>query len=258
MADLETRLLALGRELDFPATPDFVQAVRARSSTDRARSRPRPWRIALAAAAAIAVTVGALVAIPSTRDAIAGFFHLKGLVIQRVQTNPTPTPSRGKSSIGERLDLGEQVTLDHAQASLPYPIIIPQALGTPDLVYLLAPPSTEAVALVYLPRPTLREAAQTGVGALVIEFRGQVQPDLFGKMLGPDATLENVTVNNQPGYWIGGAPHGFFFIDPQGATREDTFRLAGNTLIWDQGGLTIRIESGLGKAEVVQLAASMQ
>jgi hypothetical protein len=258
MADLETRLFALGRELDFPPTPDFVPAVRARSSTDRPANRPRSWRIALAAAAAIAVTVAALVAIPSTRDAIAGFFHLKGLIIQRVPTNPTPTPSRGKSSIGERLDLGEQVTLDHAQASLPYQIVIPPSLGTPDLVYLIAPPSTQAVALVYLPRPTLPQAAQTGVGALVIEFRGQVQQDLFTKMLGPDATLENVMVNNNPGYWIGGAPHGFFFIDPQGIVREDTFRLAGNTLIWDQGGLTIRIESGLSKADVLQLAASMR
>ncbi len=258
MADLEARLLALGRELDFPATPDFVPAVRARSSTDRSGRRPRSWRIAVAAAAAIAVTVGALVAIPSTRDAIAGFFHLKGLVIQRVQTNPTPTASRGNPSIGERLDLGEQVTLDHAQASLPYQIVIPQSLGTPDLVYLIAPPSTQAIALVYLPRPTLPEAAQTGVGALVIEFRGQVQPDLFGKMLGPDATVENVTVNNQAGYWISGAPHGFFFIDAQGVTREDTFRLAGNTLIWDQGRLTIRIEADLSKAEVLQLATSMR
>jgi len=257
MADLEGRLIGLARELDFPTTPDFVPAVRARLSPKRG-GRPRSWRIALAAAVAIALAIGALAAIPSTRDAIAGFFHLKGLIIQRVPTNPTPTASRSQSSIGERLALGKQVTLDVARALLSYQIVIPQGLGAPDLVYVLSPPATKAVALVYLPRPTLPESAQTGVGALVIEFPGQVEADLFAKMLGPDATVENVTVNNNPGYWISGAPHGFFFIDSQGVSRVDTFRLAGNTLLWDQGLLTIRIEARLSKTEVLRLAASMR
>jgi hypothetical protein len=256
MADLETRLVALGRELAFPATPNLVPTVRARLLSEQAHRRPLSWRIALAVAAALAIALGALAAIPSTRDAIAGFFHLKGLIIQRVQTNPTPAPTRSQSSIGERLNLGKQATLEQAQASLPYRIVIPHGLGPPDLVYLIAPSSTKAVALVYLPRPALPQSAQTGVGALVIEFPGQVQPELFAKMLGPDATLEDVTVNGNPGYWIGGAPHGFFFIDAQGVTREDTFRLAGNTLIWDQGRLTIRIEADLSQAAVLQLATS--
>jgi hypothetical protein len=258
MADLEARLYALGRDLEWPAAPNLVPAIRSGLSTAPRRGRRPAWRVAFAAAAAVVVTVGALLAIPTTRDAIAGFFHLKGVVIQRVPTNPTPAPSRGAASIGERLSLGQQVSLERAQAALPYQVIVPGSLGSPDAVYLIAPPESHAVALVYLPRATLPQAAQTGVGALIIEFPGQVQPDLFAKMLGPDATLENVRVNGNAGYWISGAPHGFFFIDPQGVSHEDTFRLAGNTLIWDQGGLTIRIESGLSKAEVIQLAASMQ
>nr|MDQ6884853.1 hypothetical protein [Candidatus Dormibacteraeota bacterium] len=126
----------------------------------------------------------------------------------------------------------------------------------PDAVYLVQPVDRHAVALVWNPRPDLPQAGKTGVGALLIEFPGSVQPDFFMKVLGPDATLEPVKVNGNPGYWIGGKPHGFFFLDRQGVPQEDTFRLANNTVIWDRGPLTIRIESGLGKAPALALANS--
>jgi hypothetical protein len=257
MADLEARLFALGPELEWPATPNVVPAIRSRLVADP-RRRPSPaWRVAFAAAAAVVLTAGALLAIPSTRDAIAAFFHLQGLIIQRVPTNPTPAPSHGTTSIGDRLNLGAQVTLDQAQATAHFQIAVPRALGTPDAVYLLGHGDTQGVGLVYLPHPGLPQAAQTGVGALVIEFPGQVPRDYFAKMLGPDATLENVQVNGNAGYWISGKPHGLFFIDSHGNSQEDTFRLAGNTLIWDQAGLVIRIEAGVSKDQALQLATSM-
>jgi len=160
--------------------------------------------------------------------------------------------------IGERLGLGRQVTLPEAQATVPYGISYPQALGTPDAVFLIEPPGQHAVTLVWWPRSGLPEAGHTGVGALVIEVPGKVQSDFFLKMLGPDAALEAVQVNSNPGYWISGKPHGFFFLDPNGTPQEDTFRLAGNTLIWNQGSLTVRIESALDKDQTLGLAATMQ
>jgi len=224
MADLQERLLRLGREIDYPETPNLTTMLRTRLEQPAQRQRFDTRRLAVAAAVLI-VTVGALLAIPTTRDAIAGFFGLNGVIIQRVPRLPSPTPSSG-ATVGERLGLGRQVTLPQAQAAVPYGISFPQALGTPDQVYLIQPADVKAVALVWLPRPGLPVAAQTGVGALVIEFPGQVQPDLFMKMLGPDATLEPVQVNSNPGYWISGKPHGFFFLDSRGNPREDTFRLA--------------------------------
>lgn len=256
MADLEARLFALGRELEWPATPNVGPAIRSRLFAGHS-GPARAWRVAVAAAAAVVVTVGALLAIPTTRDAIAAFFHLQGLIIQRVPINPTPAPSHGATSIGDRLNLGPQVTLDQAQAATHFQIAVPRALGSPDAVYLLGQGDAQGVALVYLPRPGLPQAAQTGVGALVIEFPGQVPRDYFAKMLGPDATLENVQVKTNAGYWISGTPHAFLFIDAHGNTQQDTFRLAGDTLIWDQAGLVIRIEAGVSRDQALQLAASM-
>lgn len=253
MADLEQRLIALGAAIQFPSTPEMGSRVRSRLSA----SRPSLFdtrRLAIAAAILI-VTIGALLAIPSTRDAIAGFFGLKGVLIQRVPNLVTPTGTRS-GTVGQRLDLGQQVSFAEAQAALPYSIVFPQSLRPPDAVYLIQPAERHAVALVWNPRPGLPQARTTGIGALLIEFPGKVEPDFFLKVLGPDATLEPVKVNGNPGYWISGKPHGFFFLDAQGVPQEDTFRLAGNTVIWDQGSLTIRIESGLSKAQALALANS--
>jgi hypothetical protein len=255
MTELEERLLSLGRQVDYPATPDFRRAIRPRLVQSAGGRRSVGWRFAVAAAAAIAVAIGTLLAIPPTRDAIAGFFGLKGLIIQRVPSLHTPSPT-GTAELGKRLALGRQMTFAQAQATLPYPIIRPQALGDPDLVYLLDPADSHGVALVYLPRADLPASAQTGVGALVIEYPGQVQPNFFLKMLGPDATLENVTINGSAGYWISGRPHDLLYLDPNGNVRDDSLRLAGNTIVWDEGTLTIRIEANLGKADALRLATS--
>ena len=87
----------------------------------------------------------------------------------------------------------------------------------------------------------------------MIEFPGQLRAELFTKMIGPDVTLEQVKVGAGPGYWISGKPHDFLFLDEHGSPQQDTFRLAGNALIWEQGPLTIRIESDLGRDAVLAL-----
>lgn len=256
MADLQERLIQLGQDLAYPQTPNFMPALR--SSLGRpARREPFDTRRLALVTAALMVALGALLAIPTTRDAIAGFFGLRGVIIQRVPRLPSPTPSSGTTA-GERLGLGRQVTLPVAEAAVPYGISFPQALGSPDQVFLLQPADLKAVALVWLPRRDLPAAAETGVGALVIDFPGTVQPDLFMKMVGPDATVEAVEVNGNPAYWISGKPHGFFFLDGKGNPREDTFRLARNVLIWNQGSLVVRIESALDREHTLELAATMK
>jgi hypothetical protein len=66
-----------------------------------------------------------------------------------------------------------------------------------------------------------------------------------------------VTVAGHQGYWIAGAPNVFFFTDANGAVRNETMRLATNTLILDDGGTVARIEGNLTKAQALQVAASL-
>jgi hypothetical protein len=66
-----------------------------------------------------------------------------------------------------------------------------------------------------------------------------------------------VTVNGHKGYWISGKPHAFFFTDAAGNFRDETLRLATNTLIFDDNGTIVRIEGDLTKAQALEIATSL-
>ena len=91
---------------------------------------------------------------------------------------------------------------------------------------------------------------------LVTEARGAVDQNFFGKMIGPGTTLEAVTIAGHQGYWIAGAPHDFFFTDVDGNFRNETMRMATNTLLLDEGGTVVRIEGNLTKAQAVAIGTS--
>ena len=139
-------------------------------------------------------------------------------------------------------------------------ITVPKSIGEPDEVYLQKPPDGPAqgqVTLVYGQRPGIPVSRETGVSVLITEARGSVDRNIFGKMLGPDATLQEVQVNGQPGYWIAGTPHVFYFLDANGNFRQDTMRLATNTLIFNNGGTLVRIEGNMTKAQALEIAKSL-
>src|SRR5205823_12360200 len=99
-----------------------------------------------------------------------------------------------------------------------------------------------------------------GVAILVSEFRGDVDPASvpIGKVVGPDTHLEQLRVNGGDGFWLEGHPHLFFYHDANGNLRDESLRLAGNTLVWDQGDLTIRVEGAPTKEQAVRIATSLR
>jgi hypothetical protein len=249
---LEQQLFGLGRAIEWPAAPDLMRAVRQ-------RIRPsRPWtesRWAMAAAVGI-VALAALVAYTPSRAAIAGW--LFGARIHQVQVLPTISP-RPSGPLGERLGLGGQTTVSGASQAITWKVLLPTSLGQPDEVYLLLPvagPPGGEVTLVYSDRAGIPVSGQTGVAVLVTEARGKVNSQFFEKFVGPDTTIEAVLVGGHQGLWISGSPHAFYFIDSSGNFRDETLRLAGNTLMLDIGGTVVRIEGNLTRAQAIQIAKS--
>jgi hypothetical protein len=102
----------------------------------------------------------------------------------------------------------------------------------------------------------LPASKETGVGALLMEFGGQLNGDYFEKGLGPGSTVSLVQVNGATGYWIEGA-HTFTYIDRDGRPVQESLRLAANTLVWEQNGVTLRIESALSRQDALRIATSM-
>jgi len=267
-AELEQALTRLGEDLVFPPTPDLAGAVSARVRewppphvASRAVGAPRRllW---LAAAAVLAVLLGAIALFPEARTAIADRLGLRGVLIQWVEEMPTPAPA----PVGATMRLGRSVTLDEARETVDFPILVPDLAGfdDPDEVYLQGQGDDAMVSFVYAVRSDLPRGEIIGVGALLTQFRGTTERPFVEKGLRDDGgamqtELETVSVGDGPGFWISGAPHTVFLVCREGNDcREERYRLAANVLLWEQDGLTLRLESALSREESLTIAASVR
>jgi len=255
MAELERSLDLLREAIEWPATPPLAGRITARIATPA--PTPRAWfqsRWALAATVVL-LAVAVLIAYTPSRDAIASWINLH-TSITRVNHLPTPSP-QASGPLGKRLGLGDPTTLAAAQAKVGWKILGPASLGQPDEVYFQVDAPAGEVNLVYKSRPGMKVSGQTGVAVLITEVSGRVDTNYFGKMLGQGTTIEDVTVNGHKGWWISGEPHEVFFADANGNFRSETLRLATNTLLIDEGGIIVRIEGDLTKAQALEIAASL-
>jgi hypothetical protein len=223
-------LESLAQSLEWPDESVDVTG-RALASIRHARRRRR-WP--LVAAAAVAVLVAAV-------PAAAHFLSFGGVRIS-LQGGVAP-------DLGTTLDLG-------AESDLPGDFPLPKDVGAPAAAYEGEPPGSQTV--VWAPDDALPEVLDTGVGLLLTRFPGALERDLLEKRLYEGGRLEVATVGGLPAYWIGGAPHGFFFVDETGRVHGDRARLAGHALLWQRDGVTYRMESALTLDQSVRLAESMR
>jgi hypothetical protein len=261
---LERALAGVRDLVAYPVTPDLATAVRSSlEHVQRPRLtvlpgalrpviRPAWHRVVAAAAAAILMFSGVLALSPTTRRAVANFLGI-GAVKITLQAPPSSPPVR---QLGDGLDLGIVVGLGQARSTVQWPISVPSdpQLGQPDSVYVSQAVPGGQVSLVYRSRPDIPPADATGVGILVVELNGRVQRPYVEKALGPESTIESVTVDGDRGFWIAGQPHDIFYLDQDGEPIPSTVRLAANVLIWQHGDVTIRIESILTKAQALRIA----
>jgi hypothetical protein len=250
MTELEQALTRLGAELEFPSTPDVAGAVRQRlAEAPRRRPLGRPLALALAA---LAVLAGTVMAVPPARSAVLEWLGLQGATVERVETLPElAAGARGS------LELGRLVSLAGAGELASFDVLVPEALGEPDDVYHSDSPPGGRTSLVYRPREDLPDARGSGIGLLVTEFRGDVTPDFVGKLADQGVRITRVEVEGDPGIWLEGSPHVVFFRAADGEVRENTSRLAGNTLLLELGGVLVRLEGEISRERALEIAASL-
>jgi hypothetical protein len=238
MSELELALTRLGREVDYPETPDLSGAVRRRLAESRpARSWRRPLIVAVAA---LVVGVGAVMAVPQARSEILDWLGIGAVTVRQVEGLPEVELATGD------LGVGEKVSLEEARGRVRFPVRVPTLAGLADPdVYYAEPLPTGQVSFVYGSRdkPQLLITQVAALGALE-------------KLVSSATRVEMVSTDGARGVWIEGERHVLFY---PGAEREEPFRLVGNTLVLERtDGVTVRIEADISKEEALRIARSMR
>jgi hypothetical protein len=239
MSELERSLVALGRDLEVPDTPDLVPAVRA-----RIRPRRKFWRrrLVLALAVLAFAALGATLAIPDARSAFLRIFDIGGERIEIVDALPEiPVVHELERTLGERVTLEEAARRSDVELRG-----LEQA---PDRVYL--GPRGTVWSLYGTPERPRLLLAQTPL--LHVD-----EPALRKKLVGSGTRVELLDVDGARGAFLSGGPHFLFLIDETGDTVEDSARLAEDVLLWDEGGVAYRLEGNFSREEALRLARALR
>ena len=166
---------------------------------------------------------------------------IKGVKVTRVDELP-------KVSLLSDRGLGDAVTLAEARRRAPG-LVEPhlKSLGAPDEVYFSAEVPGGQITFLWGTKSEARLLMTQSPGEAFAE-----------KMLGPRTEAEGADVDGRPGVWFSGDVHYFVYRDRRGEVREETARLARNTLLWEYGDLTVRLEGELSKSTALEIARSVR
>jgi len=236
---LEAELRDLGPVLSWPEPKDVAPEVSQRLRAGRPGWSSGKWTL-VAAALVILLVAGSLSALPNVRRAVADWLGLPGVRVERVESghdlpSPAVTP-----------ELGSRVSLAEAAAAVPFDLVEPPRIRGLE-IYL----DGDAVTFV-------RRAPSGDIELLITQFEGTLDRELVEKVLPPGSRLRSVVIGGRQGYWIAGDPHTVLYVDPFGEIRENTVRLAGNTLLWQRGRLTLRLEEGANLRRALFIARSLK
>ena len=226
MPDLERELRALAVAVDLPAERDLVPAVHARLR--RSPRRYVDWkRLAGVAALVLVVAMAATMAVPDARTAVLRFLGIKGATVIRVEELP---PAAAKPP-----EFGESVGIAEAGRVVGFrPLLIDGR--SPDDVRINR----------FSPFFIVLHYGEPGLRLRLLEFVGGA----IEKYATVEQRVERVRVDGEPGIWVEGR---HVVSEPLGLPR-----LSGNVILWEQQGLTLRLEGRFTKEQALELARSVR
>jgi hypothetical protein len=233
--DLARDLAALGRAVDVPSPgPGLATAVLERLSDAPAARVSPAWPRRRLVALAVGAVLLALLATPPVRAAVADWFGFGGV---RVERGDAPAPTTGLTPPTASSD----VSLAEAAARVGFTVSVPDALGEPDGVEVS--PDRRIVSMSWT-------ADEEGVLRL-----DQFDAKLDFSVLKTAPDVFYAAVNGTDALWFE-EPHEVALLEPDGTTVTHSARLAGHTLIWQEGGVTLRLEGDIELSRAVEIAES--
>lgn len=257
--------------LPYPATPNVADAVRTRLAEEGRRkaqpSNQRRWQPVWVVGIILALLIG-LWSVPPLRAAILEFLQIGAVRIWLVEPTPTPlltstpvsagaapvdepspTPRPTATPLSSLFNLAGRTTLAEAEAMAGFHVPLPtypSGVGAPDGVFY-QDMDGPAVVLVWI-EPEQPDKAKFSLTILSNDA-------LVHKGLPP--VMETTTVNGEPAMWTNG-PYILAYGSqgqPEWMTR---YLVSGQVLIWEEDGLTYRLESELTLEEAIRMAESLE
>jgi hypothetical protein len=241
------RLRRLSQTLPYPETPDIASAVSQRLEEETSLAAFLHRRLTWAAAPALLLVL-ILMSVPSVRAQVLEFLQIGAVRIFTVETTWTPaaTPQDTPVPFPSLANLAGETSLQAARREAAFPIRLPDYppdLGPPDRVFLQELGGC-AVLLVWLDHA---QQSRIRLSLLLLGPGASLQK-------GAPAVLEETTVSGNPAVWTEGA----HFLHLGGSMYQEVPLVAqGNILVWEQEGITYRLETDRPLSEALRIAESL-
>ena len=173
------------------------------------------------------LSIGVTMAVPEARSAVLRWLGLQSVVVIRVDELPPAATGPGV--------FGEAVSVEEAERVIGFHLLLPD-VGAPNAVRVNRATPDFAVLLYGSPRRLRLTELRSGTGWIE-------------KFADASQQVERVSVNGGPGIWVEGrhVVSGLLGLP----------RFSGSVLLWEQEGLTLRLEGRLTRAQAIRIADSV-
>ncbi|MBI4305278.1 MAG: hypothetical protein HY678_03065 [Chloroflexi bacterium] len=173
-----------------------------------------------------------------------------------IPPTPTPVPTPDRTMTGAS-------TLVQAREQVPFPILVaayPEDIGAPDEVYvqeLGSPRDIQVILRYYIGAGTSFVPPDDSNHLFTLyQFKAT---GMFSKMVFSGTRLKEVEVDGARGFWLEGSSHLIEYRTSDGREVIDSRRqVTGNTLAWEVGDITYRLETTLPLDEARKIADSLR
>ena len=240
----------------WPASPPLerIVAERIRESERTALVRPRlslPSR-----RRTVLILVAATLALAAAAVAASLVVRIGAETVRLVPGPPGVLPS----DVLTPDMLGEPRGLGAVASEVGFEPVVPAALGRPDGVWVGSTPSDRSgagasrVVLAWSPTAEAPALDDLPWGAVLIEFRGRAELAAKTVFEETGGGIRSVDVAGGGGLWVTGE-HSLELASLDGG-EPLSLRVTGNVLLWQQGDITLRLETALDLPAAVAIADS--
>jgi hypothetical protein len=235
----DERLYRLAQSFTYPPTPDISTAARRRIRRSARRFYQLAW--SLAAIFVLALLITAVFSSP-VRARVVEWLRIGAVRIFPVDSDVPFVPPRSPDASRDLLALEGEIPLAAAIEKARFDLKIPLELGEPDRVYYQEIERVRLVIMLWLDREQGNLALYQIHGPVSIVNKRYV------------GEITETTVAGEWALWVEG-PYQLYI---ESGTEIDIRTVEGKTLLWQQNGVTYRLESFFALEEARELAESLQ